>query len=400
MNIIFIGDILPRNIFEKVSFVAPSTNNLELAIIKRLYNIYGDKLHILSKNFKLRALEYEKVTILSKKYIIEEKIEINTIKFYNHKLLMNITGMYYLYKSIKNIKKRLIHENPNEEILFIIFNPYYQQALPVYMAKNSKDIVLSIISEGLDIRYLREKKITLYDNISHLINKWLFKKNKKIVTYCANTVKRYAPNIKYLELLHSCDISLFDGIEKKNLHDGKITIVYAGMLVNCYGINVIINTMKRLPENYNLILCGGGSDQIIKFIKEAEIIDKRIRYLGLISREEVIKLEVSADILLLIRVADSPVNDYIAQYCQSSKISEYLMSGTPVIATKIPSIPAIFDDYLNYTTSNSDEIAKEIISVANNDNNFYSDKANRGKKFAKSNCTYEKQFSKLIDFIQ
>ena len=76
------------------------------------------------------------------------------------------------------------------------------------------------------------------------------------------------------------------------------------------------------------------------------------------------------------------------------------MSGTPVIATKIPSIPVVFDEYLNYTTESPDAIAKTIISVTSNKNDFYSNKALSGQAFAKANCTYEKQYSKLIEFIR
>ena len=400
MNVIFVGDVLPAEVFKLVIQVSPSANNVELAILNRLHIAFGDKLHVLSKNFALSAVLPDERIIPARKYITDDNIEIHTIKFMNYKLLKNFTGMYYLYKAVRHLKKEIESKQANKKIIFIVYNPFYQQALPVYFAKSHKDIMLSIIAEGLDIRYLRQKKIRLYDNIAHFVNKCLFKKNRGIVTYCADTVKRYAPKVEYIDLLHACDPNLFEGIKKDFIKTKNVTLLYAGMLTSCYGIDAILNAMKKLPHNYNLVICGSGSEEIINVIKKAENIDGRIHYMGLISREEVIKLEVAADVLLIIRVAESQSDSYIAKYCQPSKIPEYLMSGTPVIATKIPSIPVVFDEYLNYTTESPDAIAKTIISVTSNKNDFYSNKALSGQAFAKANCTYEKQYSKLIEFIR
>lgn len=400
MHIVFIGDVLPQEIFQTVSKVAPSTNNLELSIIKELYKVYKDKLYVISKNFKLSELERGKLIIEEQHYELSNNIKINTIKFINNRILKNISGMYHLYKSAGKIKKIIKKEKDDDRIMFIVFNPYYQQSLPIYLVKGKKDIQVSIIGEGLDIRYIREMKVRLYDHISHLINVRLFKKNKGIITYCANTVEKYAPDVQYIELLHSSDISMFTELTKVNNTNKTKMIFYAGMLVDCYGINIMLELMKRLSNDYNLVLCGNGSLDIIEKIRVAEQKDKRIKYLGLIKKEEVIKLEVQADILLLLRVADTPVNKYIANYCQPSKVPEYLMSGTPVIATKIPAIPSVFDPYLNYVSNNVDEITDKVLSITKDEDKYYSKKAYNGKVFVQENCTNEIQFSRLLNFIQ
>lgn len=400
MHIVFVGDVLPAEIFRALSKVAPSSNNLQLSIIDALHEVYKEKLHVISKNFKLSELNNDKRIIEERLYILENDVKINTVKFVNNRVLKNITGMYYLYKLAHRIKRKIELERNGEKIMFIVFNPYYQQSLPINLAKGRKDILISIIGEGLDIRYIRDKKIRLYDHISHLINIKLFKKNRGIITYCANTVEKYAPNVEYIELLHSSDMMMFNGLTKKSNISKTKMLLYAGMLVDCYGINIMLDLMKKLPGDYNLVLCGNGSPDVIDKIKVAEKNDNRIKYLGLIQKEEVIKLEVQADILLIIRVVDSPVNEYIANYCQPSKVPEYLMSGTPIIATKIPAIPSVFDPFLNYTNNNVNQIADKVLTITKDTNEYYLGKAIKGKLFAQEYCTNQIQFSRLLKFIQ
>jgi len=110
-------------------------------------------------------------------------------------------------------------------------------------------------------------------------------------------------------------------------------------------------------------------------------------------------LERSSDILLMLRVSDTPYDSYIANYCQPSKIGEYLLSGTPILATKIPAIPEEFDEFLNYTDNDPQAVANAICQICSTKYDSYLEKALKGREFALDNCTLEKLDSDVCGFI-
>ena len=64
-----------------------------------------------------------------------------------------------------------------------------------------------------------------------------------------------------------------------------------------------------------------------------------------IQRNMILTLEMqkNADILVLLRTGSSN----LSKYAISSKVVEYLQSGTPIIANKVESLPLEFYNYIN-----------------------------------------------------
>ena len=118
------------------------------------------------------------------------------------------------------------------------------------------------------------------------------------------------------------------------------TALYSGSLSKEYGVLDLINAFRRLPnEDYRLIICGSGD--IESEIKEICKEDKRIEFMGLLKRKEVLKLQKSSTVLVNPRAN----NFSFTKFSFPSKIMEYMSSGTPVLAYKLDGMP---DEYLNY----------------------------------------------------
>ena len=114
----------------------------------------------------------------------------------------------------------------------------------------------------------------------------------------------------------------------------KPNIAYVGHLYDYKGIPTILETARHLPDfHFHLI---GGTPQDIErhqtFIAEQGI--ENIILHGIQPQATIPPFLWHADILLLPPSADHPS----AQWTSPVKLGEYLASGTPVIATRIPAL--------------------------------------------------------------
>lgn len=129
-------------------------------------------------------------------------------------------------------------------------------------------------------------------------------------------------------------------ITANNEKTDKYRILYTGTFAKRYGIISLIKAFSLLKDdNYELLLCGHGDG--LDFILEAAKNDNRIKYLGQISHDEVLKLQTNVDLLVNPRIPDH----IFTKYSFPSKTMEYFASGTPCLLYKLPGIPK---EYFNY----------------------------------------------------
>lgn len=119
------------------------------------------------------------------------------------------------------------------------------------------------------------------------------------------------------------------------------TIFYSGMMYRKFGVMNLVEAVHKMQgNNVRLILCGYGEskDEIIKLSET----DKRISYIGVIRRDEALKYQSQADLLVNPRVPD---NNSFTKYSFPSKNLEYLASGTPTLLYQLDGIPNEYYDY-------------------------------------------------------
>ena len=119
------------------------------------------------------------------------------------------------------------------------------------------------------------------------------------------------------------------------------TIFYSGMLYRKFGVMNLVEAVHQMQSNkVRLVLCGYGEskDEIIRLSE----IDKRIQYIGIITRNDALKYQSQADLLVNPRIPD---NNSFTKYSFPSKNLEYLASGTPTLLYQLEGIP---NEYYNY----------------------------------------------------
>ncbi|MFB6466853.1 glycosyltransferase [Cytobacillus sp. Hz8] len=168
-------------------------------------------------------------------------------------------------------------------------------------------------------------------------------------------------------------------------------IIYAGALFEKYGVKKLIESfMKTNIREARLWIYGSG--ELEEEMEHYEKKDQRIRYFGVVPNEEVVKEEMKATLL----VNPRPTEEEFTKYSFPSKNMEYMVSGTPVLTTKLPGMKSEYFDYL-YLFENEDEvgIAQTLEEVLLQDQSNLFQIGENAKKFVlreKSNIEMAKKF--------
>jgi glycosyltransferase involved in cell wall biosynthesis len=172
-------------------------------------------------------------------------------------------------------------------------------------------------------------------------------------------------------------------------------ILYAGGLNEGYGIKNLIEAFCRLEDrNLELHLYGHGDmdSDIAKFREK----DDRIKFFGVITNKIVVNKLSLATVLINPR----PTLENFTLYSFPSKNMEYMVSGTPLLTTKLPGMPAEYYDFVYLIENESaDGIYDTLKQVLNKSDKDLYDFGRNAQKFVmekKSNVIQVKQVLNLI----
>jgi len=136
----------------------------------------------------------------------------------------------------------------------------------------------------------------------------------------------------------------------------QATIVYAGGLSRAYGVDRLVEAVLRLPEtNVRLKLFGRG--ELEALVSQLAAGDPRVEPPRFTDRSEILHSYAKADVL----VQPRPVEQDFVRYSFPSKLMEYLASGTPVVTTRLPGIPADYSDHVEWADPDDADGLSEAI---------------------------------------
>lgn len=138
-----------------------------------------------------------------------------------------------------------------------------------------------------------------------------------------------------------CDEKLSDVVWESADKSFPKVIMYAGGLEERYGLKMLVQAFKTIPDdNIELHLYGSGSyvEELVDETKE----DRRIKFWGVKSNAEIMDAESKATLLVNPRFT----TEEFTRYSFPSKNMEYMVSGTPVLTTKLPGMPSEYYPYV------------------------------------------------------
>lgn len=178
----------------------------------------------------------------------------------------------------------------------------------------------------------------------------------------------------------------------------KRNIIYAGGLYERYGVKMLIEAfMQTSFEDVSFSIYGMG--EMEQQIKEYEKKDPRIHYYGAVPNSKVVEEELKATLLINPR----PTHEEFTQYSFPSKNMEYMVSGTPVLTTKLPGMPVEYYPYVFLFDEETVEgYKKKLDEVLLLSNQNLSQKGQKAKRFVldwKNNIKQALRIKQLINFV-
>lgn len=401
LDIVFLGGLFPKDMENEIykkseGPVQVAANNLQWNLVKGLDKCNKKPVKIINSLF---IGSYPKLykDLMIKTYEFEhtqKSLDIN-VGFLNIFLIKNILKYWtlkpYLKKWAQGIKD-------NKVIIAYSLNYTFVKCLK-YIKKVNPKITTCIIVPDLP------EYMNLSNNVSYLYRflKYFEIRNiKKNSIYINSYVLLTEQMAKFLNL--DTKYTVVEGISsdefnkiKVDKEDDKLkTVLYTGTLNEKYGVLDLVEAFSKIKDkNYRLIICGLG-DSVDKIKKIADL-DHRIIFKGQIKRDEILKLQISATVL----VNPRKNNEEFTKYSFPSKILEYLSSGTPVIAYKLDGMPNEYNDYIFYLEDNNLEtLTEKIIKVCSTDTKDLNDFGLKAKKFVNNNKNKMVQCEKILRMIK
>ena len=154
--------------------------------------------------------------------------------------------------------------------------------------------------------------------------------------YMNEHVNKYGKPYIIVEGLVDDTVPDDDHLEKSN---DIVSYLYAGGLFEKYGVKMLVDAFLQTSQD-NLELWLFGKGELEEYIKAQK--DNRIIFFGYQKNSFVVSKQREASFLINTR----PSDEEYTKFSFPSKIMEYMVSGTPVISTRLKSIPKDYWDYI------------------------------------------------------
>ncbi len=173
-------------------------------------------------------------------------------------------------------------------------------------------------------------------------------------------------------------------------------IVYSGGLYKFKGVDLLLEVAQKLPE-IQFVFAGGTGDRLKHYQQQAK--DKQLNnvtFLGYIQHDRLPSLLQAADIL-----AHPHCSGEAATFTSPLKFFEYLASGVPIVATKIPPLQEFQTANIMAGWCEPDSITAYINCLQQTLQQYprkpsgYSEQMNFARQFS-----WESRMSKIMSYVQ
>ncbi len=285
---------------------------------------------------------------------------------------------YLAYK--KQVKKWI--KNTKGEKCIIAYSLYLPfEKLFKYIKKKYPSVKTSLICPDLPCEFGILPKNKIRAKLQTMVGRKALKYAKYVDTFTLLTEEMKHPlNVgdrPYTVVEGVCNTEAI----KEVLPPKTKAILYTGTINKKFGILTLLKAFSLLEDpSAELWICGGGDSA--PQIKEAALKDSRIKFFGYVTKDEVLKLQSEAFMLINPR----PNDGEYTKYSFPSKTMEYMLSGKPVLMYKLYGIPSEYDKFLYYISGNTPEDMKNAIcEVFTQDINDLISRSNAAANFVAKN---------------
>jgi glycosyltransferase involved in cell wall biosynthesis len=138
----------------------------------------------------------------------------------------------------------------------------------------------------------------------------------------------------------------------------RFVAMYAGSLIAEFGVRLILDCVPLLPPGIEMWLFGRGA--LLHEAYETAAKYPALRVFGFRPRDEVVQMAADATIMLNPRSTSA----WFVRYSFPSKMLESMASGTPLLSTRLSTIPEDYDPYVFWLDDESPEgLANRLVEL-------------------------------------
>ena len=316
-----------------------------------------------------------------------------------YKLDKSGSSISFYYTFFKLLIKNLLHEKAD---IYFAEDIYTLPVVYFFAKKNNAKIFYNSREIYAHLAGLRNKSI-VQSIISRIERTFIKKVDKVFVTGSMDAVylkESYGINNlvvvrnlpKYQNEIVPIDLKVKLGIPSK----AKI-ILYQGVILEGRGILYLINLLDKINDAHFVIV--GEGEFRKKFQKEVKKLEleNRVHFIGAVNHNDLLSYTASANIGVAL-IENISISYY---YALPNKLFEYIMSGIPVLASKLPQMEKIINKYKvgECVDMNS---KNEVIKVLNNllNNEMKLKEYSENCKNAAKELNWEVEFEKIKNLLK
>lgn len=399
MKILLLGSLISQSEMEELNNVSSEKAsvapvNYETMLVKGLME-NGVQVEALSIPAVAAFPHSKKLFINKKSETIFHDISIQWVPFVNIQFIKQIS----IKMSVRNELEKWLKTNEDIEdkvvLMYSIYPPYSAPALD--LCKKYHTHLCSIITDLPELMYTWKSSKGIKGWYSKKLSDEMLMLQDKCDSYVLFTkpmAERMGLKTKpFIVSEGFSDTSIFSEIKVSN-KDEKFTIVYGGNLSRLYGIRQLADAFMSTDLNAELHFYGAGEDA--DYLKMCQVKDNRIRFFGRVSRVELLSALKKAHLLVI----NKPTSDEYSKYSFSSKILEYMASGTPILSTRVGGMPEEYEDKVFLIEDETEEgLCKALKSCVELPPEELILKGKEAKLFAEKEKNYLVMTNKLLCFL-
>ncbi len=388
VHVIYAGHFVPEDQVNAFKGPAVSGNRMQLGIFKAI-----DKKCDLSLIATTPIASYPKektILVRADNAELYDGVNYTKIPFINIFGIKQLTQIRSLYRALKRVPKN------RENAVIVNYNPYVEIAIPTLRyARRHKIKTICIVADipvtipqsyGVVKKWFRKLEIK---NYYRFIEKYdgLVVLNKQVVSQFTNGKKFYLMDGGVTEKEIEAAVLL-----PPEQHNNE-QILYAGALEPYNGIREMIEGFLQVKKNIKLVICGDGT--LASYVKNMAEENENIIYKGRVSHEEAVALQRESGLLISAR----PTDGFALKLTFPSKIIEYMLSGTPILTTRLNGLGDSYEDKLFFCGQTPDEIATGINDFFDLPIHARYDRAKKAREFVEFEKTYTYHSKGMIELI-
>ncbi len=389
-KLIFLGYVVDPEVAGEYSGISIAGNKMQWNVLKGLAESGEFDIECLTISPRAVFPKERKLFQKRESSILLDRVRQTKIPYANVPVLKQVSQINSMCREVRKILKR------NPDAIMFGFNVFPQVGVPMRKLKKkfpkAKTFCLLAdlpIDDKTNRRGISQWLRTKFDR-STWKNMSACENFIVLNEYVASAYLQGKPYIVVDGGLSEDEIRPYEFTSKT-----KKNVLFCGALTEYNGILNLLKAMELLDDKEIMLdIYGGGylENEVEEFTKT----HSNVRYHGKVSNREAMKKQREAWLLINPRKVD----DLIAKVTFPSKMFEYMLSGTPVLTTRLNGYSEEYMDKLFFTeTDSAEDIVKSIITIARKEESELREITKRAHAFICETRVWKMQAKKIVDFI-